>query len=462
MHWAPATLCSDLTSGSTASGVYIVDRNLRIEYIITLADVLHNSLVEGKALGTVNVNVNKASWEELKLQHALPLSHIEETLNSMSRDFSLNPSRSLKLLVFTFVAPCSEERLKCASNDLILASPQISGSHVQLSTTPFGVSHLNLFHGYRSAGTVSLVLKDLILVDARYLDSMEGGLALDADDESVLGLIAGHLVHNRKRGSFVPVVPWETLMVNLRKVIPNFPSPSAPAKVQLGTRTFKGVVSVRIQLKPSIISWGSGVLVGADTVVTNYHVVRDKTVDQIEICLENDKRTASRVAVKIKNVVRPNKNLDLVLLQLQSKVDTTAFPPVTLATKNPKAGTKVKSIGYGLFLPGRYGDVMVPLESNGLISQSLEHIMICSASCWNGSSGGGVFDAKTNSLVGIMSSNATDNATGESMPDIAFVIPITALLKAMAPSGAENTDSDIVSRLYKLDRTHKDQLTSKL
>lgn len=462
MHWAPATLCSDLTSGSTASGVYIVDRKLRIEYVITLTDHLHSSLVEGKALTTVNVNVNKANWEELQLQHALPLHQVEQTLDSMSRDFSLNPSRALKLLVFTFVSPSTEERLKYACNEFTLASPQMIGSHVQLSTTPFGVSHLNLFHGYRSGGTVSLVLKDLILVDARYLDSMEGGLALDSESEGILGLIAGHLVHNRKRGSFVPVVPWDLLVENLRKVIPNFPTPFSPPKVQLGTRTFKGVVSVRIQLKPSVVSWGSGVLVSPDMVITNFHVVRDKKADQVEICLENNKKTANRVAVKVSSIVRPNKNLDLVLLRLQNRVDTQAFPPVTMATKNPKAGTKVKSIGYGLFLPERYGDVMVPLESNGLISQSLEHIMICSASCWNGSSGGGVFDTKTNALVGIMSSNATDNATGESMPDIAFVIPISALLKALGPSTNENADSDIVSRLYKLDRTHKDMLASKL
>jgi S1-C subfamily serine protease len=89
---------------------------------------------------------------------------------------------------------------------------------------------------------------------------------------------------------------------------------------------------------------------------------------------------------------------------------------------------------------------------------SIDNAMLCStAHCWNGSSGGGVFDSRTGELVGIMASNGkVDN--GVIVPDMAFVIPACGVIdKALQlkQKGKQGKVADRVKDLWALRETHE-------
>lgn len=74
-----------------------------------------------------------------------------------------------------------------------------------------------------------------------------------------------------------------------------------------------------------------------------------------------------------------------------------------------------------------------------------------SAGCWNGSSGGGLFN-DAGDLVGMMASNVRDNTTGEIMPDLSMSIPASVITGAIRTKSV----SKEVARLWRLEPSYKE------
>jgi hypothetical protein len=297
----------------------------------------------------------------------------------------------------------------------------------------------------------------------RYLDGMEGGIVyLDeahAGDSSLekywpqtqntkslslprsIGLVVGMLHKMNGEGTMTVVAPWPEVFVALQDYMLQPTFGLGPVETALSTDTpstsvnhFDGVVMVVVRMKGGQRMWGSGIFLDSTTIVTNKHVVGD---DWISISAW----FTHECVVKLRYLGAPMEGLDAAFLELVIPVDTELFKPAVLATALPAQGTAARSVGYGLFFPKTLDADFRPLHSAGIIAKVFSMpitvggptqpaLIVSSAGCWNGSSGGAVFDERTGKVIGMMMSNGKDQFSGEVLPDMSFVIPASIVMQA--------------------------------
>lgn len=227
----------------------------------------------------------------------------------------------------------------------------------------------------------------------------------------------------------------------------------------------QSIVSITIETFNSVC-WGSGILLSDTIVVTNRHVINNYDKSSITIWFSNSKSS------RIFDIIKPISDFDLVYLQLIEKCPINYNKPAKLCKRSILKGEKVKSIGFGLFYPlinpmqlstdlqrregeeindGKLNlnlnpmDFLQPLISQGVISTlislplfppntknmiqnpNLPIMAISSAGCWNGSSGGGLFNSN-NELIAMLTSNGKLESTGEILPFLSLGIPIYGII----------------------------------
>lgn len=469
------------------SGVYITDGQTK-EYVISLCgDFLKSRTPESLLSVAVSSSVSNASiiWEDVEVSSQINLPGVAAFLKPLQSDFDVVPDATQVLTVFTFSASAIERRKANAREFACITDCSVlDHRRVRIQSSPFSDVNAALFMGYVTEGVVSYVgseeingkqVAHTVLVDSRYLDGMEGGIVCtEVAGRRLgpsLGLVAGRLQKRNGEGSLTLVIPWSEIIPAVHQagnvVSDVFKSLQDAAAAGDGPRPFgevsrnrySGVVVVQSRIKGGRKVWGSGVIVGPDLVVTNKHVVKDYL--GIEIWLE--KYTRRHVMA----VSEPLEGVDLVFLRLTKNLPG-KYKPVPLSL-TAKPGSQVYSVGYGLFYPQKLGPALQPLYSQGVIAnegkaQLLagkdEHgssMLVSTAACWNGSSGGALFNEE-HQLVGIMASNARDESTGKIMQDMSFVIPSAVIQKALDlfNSAGKDTSSAQFQDLWKLKPTHFD------
>ncbi|KAK9467673.1 trypsin-like cysteine/serine peptidase domain-containing protein [Lipomyces arxii] len=372
------------------------------------------------------------------------------------------------------------------------------GSHLVAEGAPFAVDSPALFLGYKSVGTVSgahtVANTKLILSDLRYMEGMEGSAITNTDGVSI-GILAGSLRKTNGEGELSVIVPWSTILKTMSAYqssqifnllnrssltsngaigIAGTPNVTPPTQVHKQTDDFyKSVVCITVRRQGGFkTSWGSGVVLSQNIVVTNRHVV-PKDFKSANVTFPE-----SSVRRQISAVFQPVSGLDIVYLVLDSAYSDAR--PATLSTNlaNCSQLKPVTTVGYGLF-PLSTNDLKqysIPLVSNGYISQAVslpllqkdKHastaLLSVSAYCWNGSSGGAVFTNPTDGtkrvLAGIIVSNGRVDKTDTIYPQLGFAIPINIIslgLEAMA-SRQQMHLHERVKRLWKLQPTHTEVL----
>ncbi|ANB15797.1 hypothetical protein AWJ20_3441 [Sugiyamaella lignohabitans] len=384
---------------------------------------------------------------------------------------------------------------------------------IQIESAPFALVNPALFVSYLSKGLIGYVATAkgvggiphpvVALSDVNFLEGMEGGVVfLDRNNsldsgKKILGMVLGSLKKNSGEGKMTMIVPWDLIasaLGDLVKGIQEFVSPNfadlneqnlnelhapilslktsptissdisaaAPGSCSKGETLFSGVAAIVVTLG-KLRMWGSGVLIDPVTIVTNLHVlgVNPKT---ITAWFSNSE------SVDVKVVGAPIDGVDMVFLRMEKP---TAHRPLVISTDTPRGGDIVESIGYGIYYPHSMGGTFQPIRSRGIIcrvlhmplnneypsnvSKSVPAMIVSSAGCWNGSSGGAVIDSKSGHLIGIMASNGRSHRSGEIISDMAFVIPSNiinygwSLLKASKTVQA----SSRVQQLWKLQPTHR-------
>ncbi|KAA8917153.1 hypothetical protein TRICI_000699 [Trichomonascus ciferrii] len=332
---------------------------------------------------------------------------------------------------------------------------------IRIRSSPFVSVNPAMFIGYASEGTISFTARDrsAMLCDIRYLEGMHGGLATDKDDYS-LGIVVGSLKKTNGEGEFTVVAPWTEIIKavdlatsnvrHIRSIRPADSMAVVPEKDYLPAK-FHGVVALTVSRPGRGSIWGSGVLLDPETVVTNAHVV-EPHLSITAWFTKTEKRTAQLVAV-------PFKDIDLAFLKLQTPASS-EFPPVKFQS-NPtiRPHDPVVSVGYGMIYPHSMHELQ-PIQSTGIISKVVQMdsspvLLITSAGCWNGSSGGALFDPNMN-LIGLMSSNGKMDDTGEIIPTMSFILPIQIIAKArsLVKQGSQASLDPRISKLWKLQPTH--------
>lgn len=450
MKWCSVTIRASLSDEYTASGIYIVDLTRQQEVCVTISANLRERLKasDRTAVAALDASLDRVLWENLVLFGEGDLLETGKDLSMHLRDFEVSPSKQLRVLVFKFADPANTEtRAKHAQFEHATISPRPLDRMV-ISSTPFAAAHISLFHGYLSSATLSLVRRSIVFADGRFLDGMEGGCGF-IPSVGTFGLVAGSLVKKNGEGRLLILVPWNIINQHIPAEF------CAPHIDRIGfdepvAQPVGGVVAVQIKLSPNVVSWGSGVLVESDFVITNNHVIGKHSAEKLKVRINSEEKL-------VKEVHRPIRDLDIAVLVL-SEAFSSEFKPTKLALVNPKPNDEVKSVGYGLFSPERFGANPVPLQSSGIVSKSIKGMIMTTASCWNGSSGGALLN-RSSELVGIMSSNAKDNNLNEIMPDMSMSIPISYVRQALErmkhKSGSFELNAQL-QKLWKLQHRHTD------
>lgn len=441
---------------------------------------------------------------------------------SGSVDVSSSSSASSDVIVTILkIASSSSGALPLKTHSIKSAEiSQIIGSRLKIESCPFALVNPALFLGYTSHGSVSYVSRSkgeddpvAVFTDLRFLDGMNGGMAyLDSSSTSkpsvavdysssstrqIVGLVVGKLCKKNGEGAMTVIAPWSVVS----KIISQFCSiniaPSSPSyslipllrpKVEAnnsanqnltpsafyefaansigdalcGTSHSSGVVAIVVNLIGGIRTWGSGVYIAKDLIVTNEHVVKGKA-KSITAWFSKEHH------VELTLLGSPIKGIDMSFLRISSPQPWLAqYSPVAISPLNVEPMEQVRSVGFGIFYPHMMGNTFSPLHSEGILSRvfylpltdstktPVPVMLVSSAGCWNGSSGGAVFSKKTDKLVGLMSSNGKEGQTGAVIPEMAFVIPahLVELGRVLIDKQKQITATDRVRNLWQLRETH--------
>jgi hypothetical protein len=215
--------------------------------------------------------------------------------------------------------------------------------------------------------------------------------------------------------------------------------------------------------------WGSCIYYKPGVFVTNNHVINDLTQLKGEIYLSN----SVTIPITMEKIYIPFSELDLAFIYIDNTYDLSCLTPVK-TTANYDIGDSVSSIGYGLFFNENW---LKPIESKGTINCRFElplqnsgrptnSIIITSSSCWNGSSGGGLFNSQ-NELIGLICCNAqvkvpsfddegkfiTNTEKVEKLSEFSLVLPIEVIDYCFTRPKSINPD---VTSIWQLNSFHND------
>lgn len=429
-------------TGECGSAIWFGDG--KKQWLLMIAD---NLFVGERVDVCLEVTSKTALWDLAVVTQIEKLTRLIPLEKEFGASFSLLPSSGTCLVVLELLEPISD---LSGTSPFVPISGVPEGTQVRLKSSPYGTVNPALFFGYNSSGILSRELNGALLLDARYLDGMAGGEV--CVDNYSLGMIIGTLVKSNGEGRLMVALEWSQLPIPkefMPKTVEVYDSSDLRCECPY-------IVNVDCIMESGRRMWGSGVIVKPRIVLTNKHVVSAA------------KGPIYAGGNRVIDVKEPLKGVDLVILVLK---DPLSAHPVKINPYPPKEGSTVQSIGFGLFYPPRSG--FKPLKSEGVISRMLySHengefvpaIIICTASCWNGSSGGAVLS--NGELIGLMSSNARDKG-GEVVPDMSFVIPSAILSRALTAydTGKSYEMSKGFRLLWRLGTSHRDmrrRLNSKL
>lgn len=315
---------------------------------------------------------------------------------------------SLKIVQLSVRVPSYES---LALFDTFYCENPAHSDSIVVRSCPFSDTNLTIFADFKSHGTISQIIGNSeadegYLSDLKFLDNMAGGVATSSDG-AVLGLVLGNLRKLNGDGDLTVILPWATIASNLNLMCkPIMLPPDAKTLSNISC-----VFPIILEQNKERISWGSTVLINKTTFVTNLHVV-DPFLQNKDFRCRILVEKNNYIEIKRSNIKVPFGNLDLVFIILpEHQKDSLSLLPADVGTSLYKG--KVYSVGYGLFYNEQ---IRRPLISKGQISTMkltralrtgsvIPTMTIATSSCWNGSSGGGLFNSK-DKLVGIICSNA--------------------------------------------------------
>lgn len=349
-------------------------------------------------------------------------------------------------------------------------------SKIAIQCCPFSLTNVAIFANYKLFGSINYCINNGVgyLSDIRYLDNTIGGIVnLDNGKDQIavnsIGLVGGNLSKVNGDGELLLIISWKKIF----ELLPQ--NNELLAKNQFLLTNDQGESEdpinscVRISVSTSEGQfWGSGIILLENTIITNLHVLKLNKILNVEVLFPNNPNLRLDIS-DFEFKESPLIGFDLCFMVLKKELNIKLSNTVKFLNNfyNPlKTGQKIKSIGYGLIYT-KHINQLKPFHSEGFInsvvSMNLDKssnskeisLLLVSASCWNGSSGGGLFN-ESNELIGIMTSNGK-LSTGEILPNFTLAIPINIIEKSLFMLN-NNLDSinlnNEVQDLWSLKNTH--------
>jgi len=359
---------------------------------------------------------------------------------------------------------------------------------IVIRSSPFNFTNASIFADFASTGNLNFTLQDErgchgYLSDIKYLENMSGALVTTRQDEAV-GLLVGNLRKINGDGDLLVIAPWERLLpllphLKMTTETKNFEKswilPTSNAAL-----TSKNPVFPIVLFKDNRnLSWGSCILLNQLTLVTNLHVIKPYRESTDIVCEVVINESTSMTIGQDDEIIIPFESLDLafIVLSPQNMMLVSSIRPTKMSfSNNLQIGDVVTTSGYGLILNR---DHLKTMKSSGHVSSKIYHqpfesspkipcVLIASSSCWNGSSGGGLFNER-GSLVGLICSNAqvfVPSVNGsvasktEKVPLFCLCIPLELILECYQKKVVEKED-DVelnikVEKAWRLESYHQD------
>lgn len=296
-------------------------------------------------------------------------------------------------------------------------------SSFHLTSFPFTFTSPSMFAEFVSTGSVNSIIRDShgnlcgLLSDVKYLENMAGGIM--SSKNGSFGMLLGNLRKLNGDGDLLMVLPWERIINSALLDKSMLSNPAPPPHTRKAVSPKLSILSlVLCNALGESFSWGSCVLLNKSTLVTNAHVMQTFHDSRAVKCrvITNQGLTFNLSHDDDKLIV-PFKNLDVAFIVLSSDNQNALshLNPVSVGLSYPhNISEEVVTIGHGLLLNELKPN---PIVSSGTISSKLsmnpfKHhypeipcLMVASSRCWNGSSGGGVFN-KHGQFIGLICSNA--------------------------------------------------------
>jgi S1-C subfamily serine protease len=369
-------------------------------------------------------------------------------------------------------------------------------SRVVIQCCPFSLTNVAIFSSYKMFGSINYSVNGLgYLSDIKYLDDTIGGvvnleknyknLSPEKARESV-GLVCGNLSKVNGDGDLLVILSWSKIfqLVPYKDLIQSQSTLLRPqlqiAESKSEDFKTKSADPINSCVRISVSStaghfWGSGIVLLEDTIITNLHVLRLDEMLDIHVLFPNNPSLSLRMN-DFTFEPTPLLGFDLCFMKLKNPSRIKLPLPVKMVnnfSKPLKVGQMVKSIGHGLFYSKNLTELkpfhsegvlnsLISIDLDGSVNEDLS-LLLVSASCWNGSSGGGLFN-EANELIGIMTSNGK-LSTGEILPNFTLGIPINIIEKSyfMLSNGLDPIDvKQQIDDLWSLKNTHNNVMVDHL
>lgn len=306
-----------------------------------------------------------------------------------------------------------------------------TGDKFTINSFPFNFTNSLLFSNFVSKGSINYILDNIgYLSDVKYLENTVGSIVNTIDHGSV-GLILGQLSKLNGDGDLTFILSWKVIWHYLNGksmkdvmssgglsgiLLPSNPESLANGRVPLTppstpqtVKNYNSSVFAILLSNDKLCKWGSCIYYKPGVFITNNHVIDDFHQFNCQIFINE----TYSIDVAFEKIKVPFKDLDLCFIFVDETVDLLSIEPVKTVTTSYDLGDEVSTIGYGLFINKSW---LNPLKSSGYINCKMDlpvldnqpkvnSIVITSSSCWNGSSGGGLFN-KNNEFIGLICCNA--------------------------------------------------------
>lgn len=356
-----------------------------------------------------------------------------------------------------------------------------SQAEISITSYPFSFTNPVLFSNFQSHGFINYAYIDngaplAYLTDSRYLENMAGGM-VQLTDFSAIGLVIGNLRKRNGDGDLTLICGWHLLADYLVKI---FGSDAIfDESIVLESRTDMIPVFPIVVGNSTTRSWGTCTYVSS-VLVTNFHVLKPyiEAADSSATCtiyVHDSKKIQLSLGDKI---ITPVSELDLSFIFLSPHHLAYLGKVQDLKPSKSDVNDTVYSVGYGLFYSQRQ---TAPLLAKGHVSAlsslpftmdetPIETMIVTSAPCWNGSSGGALVNSE-NKLVGIICSNAqvrvpevagTTTKQTEKLCTFCMCLPIALVLRSLEACKALAAPqlNPEIAKLWTLTATHKDVIES--
>ncbi|XP_014482551.1 PREDICTED: peroxisomal leader peptide-processing protease [Dinoponera quadriceps] len=298
------------------------------------------------------------------------------------------------------------------------------GAPVEIVSSPFG--NLWLINSM-AQGIVSNLIGGVVITDAYVFPKSEGGpvyvVSPNSGNRTLVGMVIVTMTWCQNEWVHYTFAANLALCLSVVLQQKHRPLPSIKSTIRHDKPSAldRGVVMVTCG-----INKGTGVLVDKDTgtFLTCSHVIEEAPEMEISIVIFRGGRY-SRVPAKLLFSNTEMLPYDVAVLRVEPSMLDPSLEPVQFSDAPIVQGEPVVAVGFALLLSTR------PTVSCGIVSKSLDCMLMTTCCIQSGFSGGPIISRKTGRMLGMIASNVESMDSSVHYQRMSLSVPVAVLSKPL-------------------------------